>query len=119
MAHCLMIDDLRPEGLLISSDLAGDLSAVPADGPGLLEIWLRLMRVSDTLPSPEEIECIREAYTRDVAVLPPGDVRGIIARGGFDSLVLFFQAGMIHAWYAKRSSGQGGAEAGNPQVRQK
>jgi hypothetical protein len=34
-------------------------------------------------------------------------VREIIARGGFESPVLFFQAGMIHGWYART-----GAEAG-------
>lgn len=39
-----------------------------------------------------------------MAVLSPQDVRAIIRRGGFDSLVLFFQAGMIHTWAAKRSS---------------
>ena len=45
-----------------------------------------------------------KALHRDVAVLPPQDVRDIITRGGFDAPVLFFQAGMIHAWFAKRSA---------------
>ena len=49
-----------------------------------------------------ETERMREAYRRDVAVLPPSEVRDIITRGGFGSPVLFFQAGMIHGWYAKR-----------------
>lgn len=64
------------------------------------------MTGSGALSSPEEIERMREAYSRDVAVLPAGDVRDIITRGGFDSPILFFQAGMIHAWYAKRSPSQ-------------
>jgi tRNA (cmo5U34)-methyltransferase len=91
-------DRLREGGMLISSDLAGDLSAT--EHPSLLEVWLQLMRDSGTLPTPEEIERMREAYSRDVAVLPPHDVREIIAHGGFNSPVLFFQAGMIHAWYS-------------------
>lgn len=89
---------LRPEGMLISADLA-----VSADAPGLLEVWFQVMSDSGSLPSPEEIEKMREAYQRDVAVLPPQEVREIITRGGFDSPVLFFQAGMIHAWYSRRS----------------
>jgi tRNA (cmo5U34)-methyltransferase len=96
---------LRPEGVLVSSDLAADLSAA-ADQPGLLEIWFQVMSGSGNLSQPDEIAKMREAYTRDVAVLPPSEVSEIITRGGFDSPVLFFQAGMIHAWCAKRSAGQ-------------
>ncbi len=106
-------DRLDPEGVLVSSDLAGDL--VATDGRDLLGLWFRVMTGSGALPSPEEIERMREAYRRDVAVLPPRDVQDIIRRGGFDAPVLFFQAGMIHAWYAKRSPGQADqAGAGSP-----
>jgi tRNA (cmo5U34)-methyltransferase len=62
------------------------------------------MAGSGALPSREGVERMREAYRRDVAVLPPADVRDIITLGGFESPVLFFQAGMIHAWFAKRSA---------------
>lgn len=93
---------LRPAGILVSSDLAGDVAA--PDIQDLLDVWFRVMSGSGSLPSPEAIKNMREAYSRDVAVLPPQDVRDIITRGGFDSPVLFFQAGMIHAWYAKRSA---------------
>ncbi|MDF3055880.1 MAG: hypothetical protein K0R17_95 [Rariglobus sp.] len=96
---------LRPEGIIISADLAGDLS-VATGSPSLLDLWFQVMKDSGTLPSPEAIEKMREAYTRDVAVLPPRDTRDIIRQGGFASPVLFFQAGMIHAWYAKRSPTQ-------------
>ena len=90
---------LHPDGTLVSSDLAGDVAA--ADCQDLLEVWFRVMSGGGT--SPEGIVKMREAYRRDVAVLPPRDVADIIALAGFDSPVLFFQAGMIHAWYAKRS----------------
>jgi tRNA (cmo5U34)-methyltransferase len=91
---------LRPDGLLVSTDLAGDLGA--PECRSLLGVWFQLMSGSGI---PEEgIERMRQAYARDVAVLPPGEVREIIARGGFESPVLFFQAGMIHGWYARRSS---------------
>ncbi len=92
-------DRLCPEGLLISSDLAGDLAAADQS---LLRVWFHLMKGIGI--SLEEMERMREAYVRDVAVLPPQDVRDIILLGGFASPVHFFQAGLIHAWYAKRSS---------------
>lgn len=95
-------DRLRPEGILLSSDLSGDLST--AEDQSLLEVWIHLLKGGGI--SPEEAGKMREAYKRDVAVLPPAEVRSIITSGGFDSPVLFFQAGLIHAWYAKRSSGQ-------------
>jgi len=95
---------LCPAGVLVSSDLAGDFAAT--DCQALLGLWFRVMTGSGAPPPPEGIERMREAYRRDVAVLPARDVRDIISLGGFDSPVLFFQAGMIHAWYAKRSPSQ-------------
>lgn len=90
---------LRPEAILISSDVAGDLSAPECQG--LLEVWYALM--SGNGISAEGVAKMREAYVRDVAVLPPDEVRDIITRGGFASPVRFFQGGMIHAWYARRA----------------
>lgn len=107
---------LCPTGLLVSSDLAGDLAA--PDGRDLLDVWFRVMTGSGALPSPEGIERMRQAYSRDVAVLPPRDVHDIITRGGFDAPMLFFQAGMIHAWVAKRSPSQAAQDgAGHPAMR--
>ena len=90
---------LRPEGLLVGSDLVGDLSAPGCQG--LLEVWYALM--SGNGISAEGVAKMREAYVRDVAVLPPQDIRDIVTRGGFSPPVQFFQAGMIHAWYANRA----------------
>lgn len=92
---------LHHGGMLVSSDLSGDLSG-DAASMGLLEVWFRMMRDSGSVTLPEEIGKMREAYTRDVAVLPPQRTREIITHGGFSAPVQFFQAGMIHAWYAKR-----------------
>lgn len=95
-------DRLRPNGILVSSDLAGDL--VTPECKALLEVWFQLMKGGGI--SLLDIEKMREAYTRDVAVLSPSDVRKIITSGGFDLPVRFFQAGLIHAWYARRSPKQ-------------
>jgi hypothetical protein len=52
---------------------------------------------------PEALERIRANYARDVAILPPGGVESIIGSAGFTPPVQFFQAGLIHAWFARRS----------------
>lgn len=93
-------DRLCPDGFLVSSDLAGDLNA--PDRRGLLELWYRLTNADDF--SPEGVERMRRAYTQDVAVLKPQEVSDIIELGGFKTPVPFYQAGLIHAWYAKRLS---------------
>jgi len=94
----VIAERLRPDGILLSSDLAGDLAA--ADFRELLEVWFRTMNGHGL--SAAEVEKMREAYQRDVAVRPPAEVRAIIADGGFASPVRFFQAGLIHAWFARR-----------------
>jgi tRNA (cmo5U34)-methyltransferase len=52
---------------------------------------------------PEALERMRANYARDVAILPPGGVESIIGSAGFAPPVQFFQAGLIHAWFARRS----------------
>lgn len=89
---------LRPGGVLVSSDLAGDLSDPECEA--FLEGWYALM--SGNGVSPEGVAQMREAYGRDVAILPPREVRELLVRGGFGSPVHFFQAGMIHAWFSAR-----------------
>lgn len=84
---------LRPEGILLSSDLAGDLAT--AECQDLLEVWFRVMSGSGATPSPEGLTRMREAYSRNVTILPPQEARAMLTRGGFVSPVLFFKAGMI------------------------
>ena len=91
---------LRPQGYLISSDIVSDMST--AAYQSLLEVWLRKMKSPEV--TDEHNENLRAAYGRDVAVLPPREVESIIASGGFDAPVLFFQTLLIHAWYSRRTS---------------
>jgi tRNA (cmo5U34)-methyltransferase len=91
---------LRPGAILASSDLVSDVSS--KEYRSLLEVWLRMMAAAE-VPT-EAIERMREAYGRDVAVLPEREVEAIIVAGGFESPVKFFQAGLIHAWYSQSPS---------------
>ena len=91
---------LRPEGILASSDLASDTTS--SEYEALLQIWLNVM--SATGVSPEGLEQMRMAYTKNVAILSPTRVASIIKSGGFETPVKFYQAGLIHAWTSKRSN---------------
>jgi tRNA (cmo5U34)-methyltransferase len=91
-------DLLRPGGYLVNADLSSDAS--PAAYQHLLDVWFRVMRAGDL--TPEAIERMRAAYSRDVAVLPPGEVGGLISAGGFEAPIQFLQTGLIRALYARR-----------------
>ncbi|TWT23552.1 class I SAM-dependent methyltransferase [Luteimonas marina] len=90
---------LRPGGLLASSDLASDVAS-PAYAV-LLPAWMRMMRTAEV--SDEEVERMRAAYARDVAILPPAQVASILEESGFADPTQFFQAGLIHAWMSRRA----------------
>lgn len=90
---------LRPNGYLVSSDIVSDMSTSAYQN--LLEVWVQMLRYSE-MPA-EEVKKFRASYGRDVAVLPPFEVQSIIASSGFNTPVLFFQALLIHAWYARKT----------------
>jgi tRNA (cmo5U34)-methyltransferase len=92
-------DRLRPNGYLVSSDSASDMST-PAY-KSLLEVYRRMFEYAEIPVG--EIEKIISAYGQQIAVLPPQEVESIIASSGFAPPVLFFQTFLIHAWYAKRT----------------
>ena len=89
---------LRPQGYLVSADLAGDMSTISYQS--LREMWTRMLKYAEY---PEQtIEDFLAAHGRDAAVLPPDEVASIIASSGFGTPVLFLQTLFIHAWYARR-----------------
>jgi tRNA (cmo5U34)-methyltransferase len=90
---------LRPNGYLVSSDQASDMSTPTYKS--LLEVYRRMFQYAE-MPA-EEIEKLISAYGHEIALLPTQEVESIIASSGFDPPVLFFQTFLIHAWYAKRS----------------
>ena len=91
---------LRPGGILTSSDLASGTSTVEYEA--LLRVWLTLMSGDEV--SEEKLIQARTAYTKDVAIRSPSDVASIIESGGFEPPIQFFQAGLLHAWRAKRAA---------------
>jgi tRNA (cmo5U34)-methyltransferase len=90
---------LRPGGILASSDLASDTTSAAFES--LVQAWMAMMAGAG-IP-PEGLQRMREAWKKDVAILPPSEVADIIAAAGFDAPVQFFQAGLIHAWFCSRT----------------
>ena len=91
-------DRLKRGGILACSDLSAETGSENYEA--LLRVWQKVMA---TDPSPEALNRMKAAYAKDVAVLPPATVASIISSGGFEAPVPFFQAGLIHAWFAKCS----------------
>lgn len=85
--------------MLASSDLASD--AVSGEYEALLGVWMNMLATAG-IPA-EGLARMRDAYARDVAILPPARVAALIQSAGFDAPVAFYQAGLIHAWFAKRA----------------
>ncbi len=91
---------LAPGATLASSDLTADLD--PEKHEALVRTWMRMMAGAD-IP-PDGIERMREAWRNSVAILPGADIESLISAGGFTAPTQFFQAGLIHAWFARRSA---------------
>lgn len=89
-------DRLTTDGVLVSADLAS--GADPATYPALMLAWMNMMAGADI--SVEKQNKMKAAYAKDVAILPPQQIASLIQAAGFDMPVQFYQAGLIHAWFA-------------------
>ena len=79
---------LVSNGLLVSADL---ISQVPLDdSTSLLEIWTRTMKYANA-PVPPRVPAIT-----------PQEMGSIVESGGFEAPTYFYQALLIHAWFARR-----------------
>ncbi|WNO59923.1 class I SAM-dependent methyltransferase [Rheinheimera sp. MMS21-TC3] len=90
---------LKPSGLLVSADLSSEVGS--AEYNALLKMWGTMLHAGN-VPADAK-EKLGSALVRDMAILPPSTVESIIKRGGFDSPVQFYQASLVHAWFALRS----------------
>lgn len=90
---------LKPGAILISSDLV--LGQSPPVYESLFAVWLKMLNGSGW--SEEQINGLRAAYGRDIALLTAPQVESIIEAGGFETPALFFQTLFIHAWFSRRA----------------
>ncbi len=90
---------LRQNGILVSADLSSSVGT--AEYEALLKNWVTMLHAAN-VPA-DAIARTHSAWAKDVAILPPEDVKAIIKRGGFNNPVQFYQAGFVHAWFSRRS----------------
>lgn len=90
---------LKHNAILVSSDLSSTVGTPEYEA--LLKVWVSMLHAAN-VPD-DAIEKIHSAWTKDVAILPPNEVRLVIERGGFGSPVQFYQAGFVHAWFSKNT----------------
>ncbi|MCB5214981.1 methyltransferase domain-containing protein [Rheinheimera aquimaris] len=89
---------LKLGAILATADLCADTESVQYDE--LLPMWCSFM--SGARATTEQIDRTKDAYTRDVAVLSADKVTAIIAAGGFELPVPFFQSGLLQGWFTRR-----------------
>lgn len=68
----------------------------------MLQAWMQMMAGANI--TADTLSRMRHAYAHDVAVLPPAQVAKLIQVAGFETPALFFQAGLIHVWCARRAA---------------
>lgn len=90
---------LKPQGILVSADLSSSVGTPEYDA--LLKVWVSMLHAAK-VPA-DAIEKTHSAWAKDVAILPPDEVKSIIERGGFNLPVQFYQSGFVHAWFSERS----------------
>ena len=84
---------------MVSADLSSTVGSPEYEA--LLKVWVSMLHAAN-VPA-DAIEKIHTAWAKDVAILPPDEVKSIIRLGGFESPVQFYQAGFVHAWFSVRS----------------
>lgn len=90
---------LKPGGILVSADLSSRVGS--PEYKSLLKAWVSMLHAANA--SADAIERTHSAWAKDVAILPPDEIKSIITIGGFTSPVQFYQAGFVHAWFSVRS----------------
>ncbi len=91
---------LVPGGHLVSADLSANLATDEYDR--LFGVWGNLFSICDF--TAEQVGNLRNAYGRDVAVSPPGEIADLIASAGFEAPLVILQTVLIRAWCTRRVS---------------
>lgn len=89
---------LKSHAILVSADLSSSVGTTEYDA--LLKVWVTMLHAAK--PPVEAIDKVHKAWAKDVAILPADEVKSIIEQGGFQTPVSFYQAGLVHGWFAKK-----------------
>ncbi|KJY81857.1 SAM-dependent methyltransferase [Vibrio galatheae] len=90
---------LKSNGLLVSADLSSDMDS--SEYRALLNVWVNMLHEGKR--PKDAVEKTHSSWKKDVAILPPEEVKTIISKGEFEAVTQFYQAGLVHAWFARKS----------------
>ena len=89
---------LKHGGILVSSDLSEMVGS--NEYSTLINLWAKMLHGSNV--SSDTVDKIHSAWLKDVAILPPEEIKHLIHRGGFELAVQTYQACLVRAWVARR-----------------
>lgn len=89
---------LKPEGCFVSAEISADLDA--AEFPAMLKNWEQVQALMGA--TPDSLRHLDDTLRNALSVLSPSETVALWRESGFSMPVQFFQAFMIHGWYARK-----------------
>lgn len=89
---------LRPNGILINSEISFDLSS--AEFPLMLENWKEIQLLMGA--TPESIANLSKVLQEMLSVISPEETESLLKQSGIQLPVRFFQSFMISGWYGTK-----------------
>lgn len=93
-----ILQRLKPEGHFVSAEISTDFSALAF--PAMLKNWEQIQALMGA--TPESLRNLDDTLCNALSVLPPSETVALWRESGFSTPVQFFQAFMIHGWYARK-----------------
>jgi len=93
-----ILQRLKPDGYFVSAEISTDFSA--PEFPAMLKNWERIQALMGA--TPESARNVDDTLRNALSVLSPSETVAFWRESGFSMPVKFFQAFMIHAWYARK-----------------
>jgi tRNA (cmo5U34)-methyltransferase len=91
-------DRLRPGGCFVSAEISYDLES--AGFPLMLPNWERVQRLMGA--TPDSLRALPDMLRDTLCVLSPARTEALLRDAGFENPIQFFQAFLIHGWFASR-----------------
>lgn len=95
-----MVSRLKPNGVLINTEIAGDLDAPTF--PDMLENWKQVQSLMGA--TPQSLDNLPKLMREVLTILSPHQTEDILRQSGISNPTCFFQAFLIHGWYGKKGA---------------
>lgn len=91
-------DRLKLGGSFVSTEICYDLDA--AEFPAILKNWESVQALMGA--TPESLQALPDTLRDMLCVLSPTETEEMLRKTGFELPIQFFQAFLLHGWYAKK-----------------